>query len=322
MSPTRTRPSRIPRTGSATTSGRRLARAVQALNPELSFSRAKRAVLDGQVTVDGETVRDPGALIPEGALVAWERSRPIEREIDTRLALVYADADVAVVDKPAGLLTVPTSAGERDTLVARVAQALARERTAAERRRGERPHVAVVHRLDRDTTGLVVFAVSKLALADLQGQLLDRSMGRGYEAVVLGDVAGEAGTIDRALIGDGIRRRRWVTRPGERGKPAVTHWRVVERFGSATRLRVVLETGRTHQIRIHLAAAGHPVVGEPVYRARGVEPDAIPFPRQALHAVELRFRHPREERDLLFTAPLPEDLAGLLDGLRRGRMAG
>jgi 23S rRNA pseudouridine1911/1915/1917 synthase len=318
----RDRPVRpTPSPGAAPATSRRLARAVQELEAGLSFSRAKRAVLDGQVTVDGEPVRDPGALVPAGAVVSWHRDRPIERQSEERVALVHADADVAVADKPAGLLTVPTPAGERDTLIARVAQALARERTAAERKRGVRPHVSVVHRLDRDTTGLVVFALNRPALADLQGQLLDRSMGRGYDAFVLGDVAGEAGTIDRALIGDGVRRRRWVTRPGERGKPAVTHWRVTERFGVATRLRVVLETGRTHQIRIHLAAAGHPVVGEPVYRARGVAPDTIPFPRQALHAAELRFRHPRNGRDLLFTAPLPEDLERLLDGLRRGRMA-
>jgi 23S rRNA pseudouridine1911/1915/1917 synthase len=293
--------------------GRRLARAVQELEPGLSFTRAKRAVLDGQVTVDGEVARDPGALVALSSRIAWERERPVDRDPAPRVELRHADADVAVAEKPAGLLTVPTSAGERDTLIARVARELAR-------RRARRAHVAVVHRLDRDTSGLVVFAVSRRALADLQRQLLDRSMGRGYDAIVVGDLAGEAGTIDRPLVGDGIRRRRWVARLGERGKPAVTHWRVVERFGVATRLRVVLETGRTHQIRIHLAAAGHPVVGEPVYRARDVEPEAIPFPRQALHATELRFSHPESRRDLLFESPPPDDLAGLIDRLRRGRI--
>jgi len=294
--------------------GRRLARVVHELHPEVSFSRAKRAVADGQVLVDDVPVRDPGALVAEGARVVWRRELPIEREDMVRIELVHADADVAVVVKPAGLLTVPTPEGEKDTLLSRVALAVAR-------RRGERPYVGVVHRLDRDTSGLVVFATRRAALADLQAQLLDRSMGRVYDAVVLGDLAAEAGTIDRTLIGDGVRRRRWVARIGERGKTAVTHWRVVERFGVATRVRVTLETGRTHQIRIHFAAAGFPLVGEPVYRAPGVEPDAIAFGRQALHAGELRFRHPRDGREMVFEAALPEDLERLLAELRRGRMA-
>jgi 23S rRNA pseudouridine1911/1915/1917 synthase len=292
---------------------RRLARVVQELHPELSFSRAKRAIDAGQVEVDGATVRDPGALVEPAATVVWRRDRPATPAGAIRVELVHHDGDIAVAIKPAGLLTVPTPAREKDTMLSRVALAVAR-------REGSRPFLAVVHRLDRDTSGLVVFAASRPALASLQAQLLDRTMGRQYTAVVAGEMSADAGTFDRALIGDGLRRRRWVTRAGETGKPAVTHWRVVERFAGATRVEVALETGRTHQIRIHFAAAGHPVLGEPVYRAPGIEPPPAAIGRQALHAGRLSFTHPRDRRPLVFEAPLPADLERLLAELRRGRI--
>lgn len=293
---------------------RRLARVVQELHPELSFTRAKRAVSEGQVLVRGAICRDPGALVPSGAEVRWEPGRRADRTpAELRIDLLHADDDVAVAVKPAGLLSIPTPEREKDTLLSRLALAI-------HRRRGERPFLAVVHRLDRDTSGLVVFATSRRGQASLSHQLLDRTMSRLYDAIVEGEMRGEAGTIDRALIGDGVRRRRWVVRPGERGKPSVTHWRVVERLAGATRLRVSLETGRTHQIRIHLASIGHPVVGEPVYRAGEEEEPKISFPRQALHAGELAFRHPADGREMRFQAPWPEDFERLLARLRRGRM--
>jgi 23S rRNA pseudouridine1911/1915/1917 synthase len=292
---------------------RRLARVVQELLPELSFTRAKRAVTEGQVLLGGVICRDPGALVPAGAEVRWDRDRPADRTpIELRIELLHADDDVAVVVKPAGLLSIPTPEREKDTLLSRLALAI-------NRRRGERPFLAVVQRLDRDTSGLVVFATSRRGQASLSHQLLDRTMSRVYDAIVEGEIRGEAGTIDAALIGDGIRRRRWVVRPGERGKPSVTHWRVVERLAGATRLRVSLETGRTHQIRIHLASIGYPVVGEPVYRAGEEEELKISFPRQALHAGELAFRHPADGREMRFQTPPPEDFEQLLTRLRRGR---
>jgi 23S rRNA pseudouridine1911/1915/1917 synthase len=298
---------------SAGAAGARLARRVQGAHPELSFTAAKRAVVEGRVLVDGALVRDPGALVPPGAAIDFDPARPATRAAPgPKLELLHADADVAVASKPAGLLTVPTRAGEKDTLVSRVALAIAR-------RRGERPYLAVVQRLDRDTSGLVALATSRRGLASLQAQLAERSFARHYLAVVEGDLAGEAGTFDRALAGDGVRRRRWVARRGERGKPAVTHWRVLRRFGAATEVEVALETGRTHQIRIHFAAAGHPVVGDPVYRAGGGRPMTIDFPRQALHAAEIRFRHPADDRPMRFAAPPPADYAALVARLARRR---
>jgi 23S rRNA pseudouridine1911/1915/1917 synthase len=291
---------------------RRLARVVHSLHPELSFSRAKRAVLDGQVLVDGERVTDPGQLVPAAADVRWVRDLPAGRHAQPT-ALVHADADVAVADKPAGLLSVPTPARERDTLVSRVTLSISRHR-------GSRTHVSVVHRLDRDTSGLLVFALSRRGLSSLQAQLLDRSLSRIYDALVSGVLPAEAGTVDRALIGDGVRRRRRVVRAGETGKPAVTHWQVTERFADATRVRVSLETGRTHQIRIHLAAAGHPVLGDRVYRAPGRDFVEAPIARQALHATELGFQHPRDDRSMRFRSPPPADFEQLLAALRRGKI--
>ncbi len=294
--------------GAGTVLGR-LARLVHERYPQLSYSRAKRAVIDGQVSIAGAIVRDPGAIVAAGAAIDFDGGRPRVR-VDAlpKIELVHADADVAVAVKPAGLLSMPTPNREKDTLVSRVALAVTR-------RRGERPYLAVVHRLDRDTSGLMAVATSRRGLESLQAQLLDRSMSRQYIAVVEGNLASEAGTFDSALVGDGIRRRRWVARLGERGKEAVTHWRVLRRFGVATEVSVALETGRTHQIRIHFAAFGHPVVGDPVYRAGEGKPMTIDFPRQALHAGELAFDHPADGRPMRFTAPPPDDYLRLTERL-------
>jgi 23S rRNA pseudouridine1911/1915/1917 synthase len=290
----------------------RLARRVQREHPELSFTRAKRAVESGRVTVGGEVVQDPGFVVAPGVRVGLDPGLPaLARPLKRSVELVHADEDVVVAVKPAGLLTQPTQEREQDTLVSRVSLALAR-------RHGERPYLAVVQRLDRNTSGLIVFAASRRGLESLQAQLAERSLGRVYSAVVEGDVEGEAGTFDQDLVGDGTHRRRWVAHPGEQGRPAVTHWAVERRFGVATLVRVTLETGRTHQIRIHFAAAGHPVLGDRVYRRRGGEPPA-PFPRLALHAAELAFHHPADGRPVRFQAPRPADLAALLNKLAAKR---
>lgn len=289
----------------------RLARALQNRTPGLSYSRAKRAVEAGQVRVDGVPIADPGAWVEASAVIEWVAgAAPTGPAVE----LVHVDADLVVAVKPAGLLTQPTTARERDTLLGRVSLALAR-------RRGRRGYLAIVHRLDKETSGLVALAASRRGLEGLQAQLADHSLGRVYTAVVEGDLAVDDGFFDTPLVGDGTHRRRWIATAGERGRPAVTHFRVRERFGSATLVEVRLETGRTHQIRIHFAAAGHPVVGDPVYRPRGLGAPAIEFPRQALHAGELALCHPADDRPLRFTAPWPEDLCQLVATLRgpRGR---
>jgi 23S rRNA pseudouridine1911/1915/1917 synthase len=301
------------RTGSADRESlERLARRLCREHPELSFTRAKRVIEAGQVRVAGAVERDPGAFVASAVEVDFDPARPVlpAGEATASVEILHADDDVVVAVKPAGLLTQPTPADERDTLLSRVSRALAKPG-------GRRPWVGVVHRLDKETSGLVVFATSRRALATLQEQLLDRSLTRVYEAVVEGDLARDRGSFERALVGDGTHRRRWVAAPGERGKPAVTRWQVVARYGAATRVRAWLETGRTHQIRVHFAAAGHPVVGDRVYRRPDAPPFAIEFPRQALHAAELGFLHPADGRPMRFTAPRPADLERLLAALDR-----
>lgn len=290
----------------------RLARRLCREHPELSFTRAKRVIEAGQVRVGGTVERDPAAFVPLGAEVDFDPARPVLPKGDptASVEILHADDDVVVAVKPAGLLTQPTPAGEHDTLLSRVSRALARPG-------GRRPWVGVVHRLDKETSGLVVFATSRRALAALQEQLLERALSRVYEVVVEGDLARDRGSFDRALVGDGTHRRRWVAGPGERGKPAVTRWQVVARYGVATRVRAWLETGRTHQIRIHFSAAGHPVVGDRVYRRPDAPPFEIDCPRQALHAAELGFLHPADGRPMRFSAPRPADLERLLGALDR-----
>lgn len=297
----------------------RLGRRLQSEHPELSFTRAKRVIEAGQVTVDGEIVQDPGAFVPPTARVVFDAGRPVIERIEApRIELLHADEDVVVVFKPAGLLTQPTPQREVDTLLSRTGSALARSA-------GRRPWLAVVHRLDKETSGLVVLATSRRGQAELQRQLEDRSLGRVYLAVVEGELPAAAGTFDQPLVGDGTHRRRWVAAPGESGKPAITHWRTERRLGDATLVRVQLETGRTHQIRIHFAAAGHPVVGDRVYRAPGVRgAPTVSFARQLLHAGELYFQHPADGRPMRFAAPPPPDFTAFVTRLaerdrRRGR---
>lgn len=293
----------------------RLARELQQRHPEISFTRAKHEVTVGRVRVGGLVVDDPGAWVDPGARIDWAPDAPpARRGRATAIELAYADEDVVVAVKPAGLLTQPTPEREKDTLLSRVGLELAR------RRGGERGYLAVVHRLDKETSGLVAFATSRKGLEALQAQLENHTMHRVYDALVEGSVFEDAGTFRQDLVGDGTHRKRWVAKPGTRGKPAVTHWRVVRRMPIATRVSVELETGRTHQIRIHFAAAGHPVIGDRVYRPGALPRFPIAFRRLALHAGELAFAHPRDGRTVRVTTPPPEDYRRLLDKLETAKM--
>jgi 23S rRNA pseudouridine1911/1915/1917 synthase len=294
----------------------RFARRLTEVYPDLSFTRAKRVIEGGQVTVDGQLLLDPGAYVAPDARLEWDPNRKLARPVEgPKVELLHSDAEVVVAVKPAGLLTQPTTDKEKDTLLSRVSQALARKA-------GGRAFVSVVHRLDKDSSGLVAFATSKRGLAALQKQLEDHSMGRTYDALVEGHLAADKGTFREDLVGDGTHRRRWIAGPNERGKPAVTHWEVVQRFGVATQVRVRLETGRTHQIRIHFAAAGHPIVGERVYRKRTLGEPPVKTPRQALHAAELSFAHPSTGLRMTFKAPVPDDFRALVADLRKRQSRG
>jgi 23S rRNA pseudouridine1911/1915/1917 synthase len=226
------------------------------------------------------------------------------------LEVVYQDRDCLVVDKPAGLVVHPGAGNPDRTLL----NALLAHEPALR----QVPRAGIVHRLDKDTSGLLVVAKNVTAQARLAEQLAARSVKRSYLALAHGAPPAR-GTVDAPVGRDArVRTRMAVTR---RGKEARTHYRVLERFGTGARpgfslLEIRLDTGRTHQIRVHLQHIRHPIVGDPVYR-RGAR-QGIAFARQALHAAELELAHPRSGERMRWSAPLPADMAQLVERLRRG----
>jgi len=285
----------------------------------LTWSVARRRIADGKVRVDGTVVTDPAAPVAPGSVIAMNMTAPRARP-DTDLppdAVVHIDEHVVVVDKPAGITTIPFVAREKGTLDTRVRARIARI-PGAKKEKGRIP-LGIVHRIDRGTSGLVVFARSWKGKTGLAAQFRKHSVHRLYLAVAIGRVDGA--TITSHLVadrGDGRRGSVEAAPPRLRrhlgpGKVATTHVRVVERLDGATLVECRLETGRTHQIRIHLAEAGHPLVGERVY---GERDPAIRAARPMLHAAELGFTHPATGRWMQFARPLPEDMKALISRLR------
>ena len=278
---------------------------------QLSRRAAQEAVRNGRVDLDGQRCDEPGREVEPDAPVAFFPNRPRLRKVAGRLDVLYEDPHVLIVTKPAGLLSQPTPDGEKDTLVSRA------QRYLSYRHGAGKTFVGMVHRLDKDTSGALALARSPNAVRAFQDLFRRHDIERQYLAVVEGAVRRETGTIDKALVVDRGDLRRGVARlPGE-GKPAVTHFRVVERFGPvATLVACWLETGRTHQIRIHMAEMGHPVVGEPVYRPREQPKTKAKFHRQALHAQTLGFVHPITGQEVRVEASLPTDMDELIVDLR------
>lgn len=274
----------------------------------LSRRAARDAVRAGRIDVAGLMRDEPGLEVPEDALLRFDPNRPEKRRVRSRLSVLAEDPRFLIVDKPAGLLTVQTAEHESDTLVARSLSYL-------QHRYRRRAWVGVAHRLDKDTSGALVLARTRDALRDLQQKFREHRIDREYVALVEGDVRAP-GTIDAPLVADRGDRRRGVARAGEPGKRAVTRYRPVERFGKATLVSVSLETGRTHQIRVHFAESGHPVVGDAVYRRRGAPPPTITAPRQMLHARVLGFAHPKTGEPVRAASPLPADFEAVLSTLR------
>jgi 23S rRNA pseudouridine1911/1915/1917 synthase len=268
----------------------------------LSRRVAREAVRSGRIEVDGVACDEPGREAADGAALNFHRDRPLRRRVKTRLTVLYEDDDVLIVDKPAGLLTVPTEAREKDTLWSRALHYL-------RHRYGGRPHAGIVHRLDKDTSGALVFARNRAALHELQDRFRTHAIDREYVALVEG-APKDSGTFDADLVREaGLRRS--VARPGQEGRRALTRYRTVERFGAAGALVSIRpETGRTHQIRVHFSAAGHPVLGDRVYG------NAKLAPRQMLHARRLGFPHPRTGETVFAESPVPEDFEKVLAALR------
>jgi 23S rRNA pseudouridine1911/1915/1917 synthase len=317
---------------------------VRTLAPGTSWEQARALCRGLRVLVDGEPVADP-VFRPDpasrvelaGGVGAGANAPPAPPRLPS--LVVYSDADVVVVRKPAGMMTVPFERGDRDTLLALVRVALRRleanraaaavpgaggagsMRSTRSTGRVAKSTLRAVQRLDKETSGLLVFARTVAAQRSLQLQLENREVVRRYEALAHGAV--EAAVHDTWLVEDrGDGRRGSLRQPATAGdmsgaRQAVTRVWPLEALRGATRVACELETGRQHQIRIHLAEAGHPLLGETVY-IRDYRGKPLAAPRPMLHAAVLGFRHPRDGRVLRFEDPPPDDFAAVLARLRRG----
>ncbi len=273
-----------------------------------SRTRVAELIRCGAVTVDG-LQRAKSHLLTEGQTVAV--TLPEEAPLDLvpeslPVPVLYEDEWLLVVDKPAGMAVHPSRGHSSGTLV----HALLGHGLAG----GEEFRPGVVHRLDKDTTGLLVVAKSSEVHRRLVGMMRRRAIDRRYLALVHGGFAGESGTIE-APVGRDPARRKSMAVGGVAAREARTHFRALERFGDFTLVEVRLETGRTHQIRVHFLAIGHPVAGDPTYGRR----DALGLGRQFLHSHYLSFEHPMTGAEVRVEAPLPADLEATLARLRAGR---
>ncbi len=288
--------------------GLRLDQALSALLPEFSRNRIQNWIRARRISVDdgwgttkmkvsgGESVRveveaDPAATPDAPEAIA--------------LDVVFEDPMLLVINKPVGLVVHPGSGNPRGTLLNALLHRVPQV--------AELPRAGIVHRLDKDTSGLLVVAKTIRAHTDLVRQLQARTVKREYLALVYGEVD-RPGTVNAPLARDPFNRTKRTVHT--MGKEAVTHYEVVERFPGVTLLRCKLETGRTHQIRVHMQHIGHPLVGDNVYSASRRSHLKIPFPRQALHAERLGLVHPLTGEAMQWECPLPPDFASLLDALR------
>jgi 23S rRNA pseudouridine1911/1915/1917 synthase len=287
----------------------RLDRLLIRLHPSLARRKAREVIEKGQVTVDGERVREAGREVREDAAVVFDPNRKALPRVRSSLPILYEDEHVLVVDKPAGLLSVPSAPGALEDT------ALARVREYAHRRKPRGGFAERVHRLDRDTSGALVFALSRVARASLIRTFREHRIERVYLAIVEGEPRADAGEISAPLRDAWVSGRRAVARADEKGVQARTSWRLVERLPRAALLEVQLATGRQHQIRVHLAHVGLPILGDPVYGrpSRGTSRARRPM----LHARRLAFDHPVTGARVAVESPPPEDFRRALAALRR-----
>lgn len=291
--------------------GLRLDAALARLFPQHSRSRLQAWLKDRLIRVDGESPA-PKCKVHGGErveLAVPPAPTPGAAAEEIALAVVHEDDEIMVIDKPAGLVVHPGSGRPAGTLMNTLLHH-APQLAAV-------PRAGIVHRLDKDTSGLLVVAKTLTAQTELVRQLQARTVKRHYLALVLGRVEA-GGTVDAPLGRHAVQRTKMAVRRSG-GKEARTHYAVRERFAAYTLLECRLETGRTHQIRVHLASIGHGLVGDPTYgRGRCGDPRLDAFPRQALHAWRLALRHPATGVEMHWESPLPADVAGLLEHLRHG----
>ena len=300
-----------PATVPAECAGWRLDAALARLFPEHSRSRLQSWLKDGLIRVDGAALpakcKVHGGERVEFAVDQPVAAGPTGAAEDIPLDVIYEDDQLIVIDKPAGLVVHPGNGQPSGTLL----NALLHHAPAL----AEIPRAGIVHRLDKDTSGLLVVAKTLTAQTDLVRQMQARSVKRHYLALALGTVERD-GSVDAPLGRHAVQRTKMaIVRSG--GKEARTHYAVLERFEKSTLLECRLETGRTHQIRVHLASIKHSLAGDAVYgKSRSGDARLDAFPRQALHAWRLALIHPASGVEMAWEAPLPEDFANLLDALR------
>lgn len=301
--------------------GQRLDQVAALLFAEHSRSRLSAWIKEGLLTVDGAVLR-PRDIVHGGSQLVLKAEQEAQGEWiaqDIELNIVYEDDQILVIDKPAGLVVHPAAGHADGTLLNALLHHVPEIINV--------PRAGIVHRLDKDTTGLMVVAKTIEAQTRLVDQLQKRSVSRIYECIVIGVIT-SGGKINAPIGRSSSQRQRMAVSDG--GKPAVSHYRVLERYRSHTHVRVKLETGRTHQIRVHMSHIGYPLVGDPVYGGRfRIPPAANPsmvqtlkeFPRQALHARFLELDHPITGERMKWQSPLPDDFVWLLTLLRQDREA-
>jgi 23S rRNA pseudouridine1911/1915/1917 synthase len=287
--------------------GQRLDRFVTEAVADLTRSTVQRLIEQGHITRNDKPTRAAEPL-KRGDTISVQLPEPVDTTLvpeEIPLNVVYVDDDIIVVDKPAGMVVHPAPGHPRGTLV----NALLWHYPGMNIGGGIRP--GIVHRIDRDTSGLLVVARNDYALQQLQQQQLAHTMHKEYIALVEGGFKTDSGTVDAAIARHPRDRLRMAIM--DNGRAARTHWRVIERFQQQTVLALTLETGRTHQIRVHCQHMRHPIIGDPMY---GVQISKPRLERQFLHAHKLGFLHPRSNAAVEFSSPLPADLQRILDFYR------
>ena len=290
----------------------RIDKVLTSLEPEITRSQLKNLINDGHVTVNGQAVK-PKYKVQAGDKISLVKPEPQSLELTPEnipLDIVYEDDDMIVVNKPQGMVVHPAPGHPDHTLV----NALLYHSPLSTINGTFRP--GIVHRIDKDTSGLLMVAKNDLAHQSLAEQLRNKTNKREYLALVYGQIKEDEGTIDAPLGRNPQDRKKQAVVKG--GRHAVTHFKVIKRYDNFTLVKCILETGRTHQIRVHMKYIGHPLVGDPLYGPRKV----IGKNGQFLHAALLGFKHPRTGKEMIFEAPLPENFQKMLDKLDKQQHKG
>ena len=276
----------------------------------MTRSQATRLIESGEVAVNGRAVGKSYKLAGgEDIAVTLPEPEPVEAvPQDIPLDVVYEDADVIVVNKPSGMVVHPAPGHPDGTLVNALLYHCAGTLSGI----GGALRPGIVHRIDRDTSGLIIAAKNDAAHQYLSAQLADHTLARTYECIVVGALREDRGTVDAPIARHPTDRKRMAVVAG--GREAVTHWEVIARYPGYTHVRCRLETGRTHQIRVHMAYIGHPILGDTVYGAKKEVPGLT---GQCLHAVGLRFLHPRTHEVVELSCPLPDEFTRMLQKIRK-----